>query len=405
MDRRTTTRRDLPTTLDLFSGIGGLCLALKPFSRTVCYVENDPACQAVLQARMESGDIDNAPIFSDIREISHGDVMTADGTVLKQVDRIVGGFPCQDISIMGAHKGFEGNKSSLFFFLMDAVRRFNPAEVILENVANIVSMYEVWTVVLKNLADAGYTHVRWATVSAGDVGAPHLRKRCFFLCTKIAPSTLHGGDVPGMGKRAEPFNNSNGWIMRTTGRRKGEPRIPRFLDIDEDSKKKKLVPKELTYLHRRLHQLGNVVCPQQGRLAVQCLWNSCGVRHKSRIPRKATSLPPWGYLHNGTIISLRKPQLPAVMAWPNRVIVPPPVPEGEDPNLLITEPWTRPRFPTHLCGGFLPTKRLTKRRCKDMGSALYYDQDTTVAERRSVRLNPQFIEWMQGFRPDFTKVS
>lgn len=396
----------LPTTLDLFSGIGGLSIALKPFSKTVCYVENDPSCQAVLRSRMRTGHIDTAPIFPDIREISHGNVVTSDGTALRRVDRIVGGFPCQDISQMGAKRGFDGEKSSLFFFLMEAVRRFDPTEVILENVSNIINMPAVWTVMLEQLVTAGYEHVRWATVSASDVGAPHLRKRCFFLCTKRAPARLHGGNVPGLHKPATLFN-STGWTTRTGGPRAGEPRIPRFKDLaasGKTRKKRKSLPTELTRLNRRLRQLGNVVCPQQGRLALRCLWNSCGLEPALPVLRSDTSIPPWGYLHDGKITSLCKPRLPEVLSWPKRVIAPPPVPKGVDPAILITEPWTRPRFPTPLCVGFLPMKRLTKRRCKDIGSALFYDRDTTAGERRSVRLNPQFIEWMQGLDPDYTKV-
>jgi len=53
-------------TLDLFSGIGGFALALKPFSKIVGYCEIDDYCRKVLSARMVTGDIDTAPIFSDV---------------------------------------------------------------------------------------------------------------------------------------------------------------------------------------------------------------------------------------------------------------------------------------------------------------------------------------------------
>ena len=404
----------LSTTLDLFSGIGGLCMALRPFSETICYVENDPACQAVLAARMESGHIDAAPIFSDIRDIEHGPVLKPDGTALLRVDRIVGGFPCQDISSAGRQKGFGGNKSSLFHHLMHAVRRFRPSEVILENVANILAMPTVWKVVFKSLHDAGYHHIRWCTVSAGDVGAPHLRRRCFFLATRAPPARLHSGAVPGVHDEPNGYN-SYGWNIRKTGPRRGEPSIPRFKKIDERSKRKQsaTVP-ELTAMRRRLRQLGNVVCPPQGRLAVQCLWNSCGTPIVVTTPRRGKtatgrrqlrSLPSWGYVHAGEdLVALSPPRLPAYIPWPKRVIFPPPLPKGVRADKFITKPWVRPRWPTPMCSNFNFTTRLTLRRTKDMGSALYYDRDTTEEERASVRLNPMFIEWMMGLPPNFTKV-
>ena len=401
------------TTLDLFSGIGGLCIALRPFSETICYVDNDPACQAVLAARMRSGHIDTAPIFSDIRDIGHAPVLKADGTPLTRVDRIVGGFPCQDISSAGRQRGFGGKKSSLFHHLMHAVRRFRPSEVILENVANILAMPTVWGSVFKSLRDAGYRHIRWCTVSAGDVGAPHLRRRCFFLATRAPPERLHGGAVPGVHDEPKAYN-SDGWNLRRTGPRRGEPSIPRLKKVDERSKRKQraAVP-ELTAVRRRLRQLGNVVCPPQGRLAVQCLWNSCGtptpptairIKKPATGPRYTGSLPGWGYVDGGgDIVALSSPRLPAYIPWPKRIILPPPLPKGVRADEVVTKPWVRPRWPTPMCGNFKFSTRLTKRRTKDMGSALYYDRDTT-AERASVRLNPMFIEWMMGFPPNFTKV-
>lgn len=55
--------------LDLFSGIGGISLALKPWVRTLAYCEIDPYCQAVLLSRMADGLLDNAPVWPDITSL------------------------------------------------------------------------------------------------------------------------------------------------------------------------------------------------------------------------------------------------------------------------------------------------------------------------------------------------
>lgn len=52
--------------LDLFSGIGGISLALKPWVQTVAYCEREPYAQAVLLERMQSNDLDTAPIWDDV---------------------------------------------------------------------------------------------------------------------------------------------------------------------------------------------------------------------------------------------------------------------------------------------------------------------------------------------------
>jgi DNA (cytosine-5)-methyltransferase 1 len=343
---------------------------------------------------MESCDLDQAPIHDDVRTIGTAKLMAKDGTELTNVECVLGGFPCQDISGQGKKSGLDGDKSSLFYNIIEAARRFNPNYIILENVHNILSMTNVWRVVLRCLHDAGFAHVRWATVSAADVGAPHLRKRVFFLARRVAPDLLHGGIVLGLDNEARPFNakESN---LHETGARINEPKIPRFINATK---------KEITKNNIRFRQLGNIVCVPQGRLAIDMLFHSCGVIPKKVKKLRDGRLPDWGYSQNGVITVLQKPVLPKTIAWPTRTIIPPPVPEGVDPAVVLTEPWVRPRYPTPTCGGSLPTKRLTKRRIKDVGSAVYYDSQTTAAERGSIRLNPQYVEWMQGLRPGYTCV-
>jgi len=61
---------DLPNMLnglDLFSGIGGLSVALQEWVRPLAYCEIDPYCQGVLLSRMASNDLDEAPIWPDIK--------------------------------------------------------------------------------------------------------------------------------------------------------------------------------------------------------------------------------------------------------------------------------------------------------------------------------------------------
>lgn len=52
--------------LDLFSGIGGITLALRNYCKPVAYCEIDPFCQSVLLQRMQEGDLPKAPIWDDV---------------------------------------------------------------------------------------------------------------------------------------------------------------------------------------------------------------------------------------------------------------------------------------------------------------------------------------------------
>lgn len=156
--------------LDLFSGIGGISLALKPWVRTVAYCEQDRYAQAVLLSRMRDGLLDRAPIWPDVR--------TLRGDMLPKIDAIFGGFPCQDISAAGLGKGLDGERSGLFFEIIRLVEEIRPAYVFLENVPAIRT--RGLGRVLRELSILRYD-CRWTVVSAAEVGAPHLRKRWFIV--------------------------------------------------------------------------------------------------------------------------------------------------------------------------------------------------------------------------------
>ncbi len=159
--------------LDLFSGIGGLSLALEPWVRPIAYCENDRHAQAVLLSRMREGTLERAPIWDDVVTLSKdalGDV---------EIDIIYGGFPCQDISAAGRGVGMEaGSRSGLFFEIMRLTKEIRPAFVFLENVPAIRT--RGLARVLHEFTALRYD-CRWTVVSAAELGAPHLRRRWFLL--------------------------------------------------------------------------------------------------------------------------------------------------------------------------------------------------------------------------------
>jgi DNA (cytosine-5)-methyltransferase 1 len=156
--------------LDLFSGIGGIALALKPWVRTVAYCERERHAQAVLLSRMRTGDLDEAPIWDDVQ--------TLRSDIFPRVDIISGGFPCQDISTAGSGAGMEGKRSGLVFELLRLVGECGPRFVFLENVPALA--VRGLDRLLLELDALGYD-ARWTIVSAAEMGAPHLRERIWIL--------------------------------------------------------------------------------------------------------------------------------------------------------------------------------------------------------------------------------
>lgn len=72
-------------------------------------------------------------------EIEHiGNVKEVDGNKFKDIDLLVGGSPCQDLSIAkNNRKGLDGERSGLFWEYVRILKEANPRYFILENVASM----------------------------------------------------------------------------------------------------------------------------------------------------------------------------------------------------------------------------------------------------------------------------
>lgn len=179
--------------LSLFTGAGGLDLGLKlacPDARVVCYVEGEGYAVAVLAARMADGWLDDAPVWSDVR--------TFDGRPWRGVvDCVVGGFPCQDISLAGKRAGIGGERSGLWREFARVIGEVGPRLVFVENVAALVS--DGLDVVLGDLAEMGFD-AEWGCVPASVVGAPHGRDRIFILAHAQHAERWPGDERRGRGR-------------------------------------------------------------------------------------------------------------------------------------------------------------------------------------------------------------
>jgi DNA (cytosine-5)-methyltransferase 1 len=162
------------TGLSLCAGIGGLDLALHlavETYRTVCYVEGDAFCQAVLERRMQEGHLNAAPIWPDLRSF--------DATPWRgRVDIVHGGPPCQPFSQAAGRGQRTTDTRNLLPHVYRIVAEATPAIVFLENVPGAMPYF--YHVVLPGLRRLGYA-VAAGLFTAAEVGAPHRRCRLFVL--------------------------------------------------------------------------------------------------------------------------------------------------------------------------------------------------------------------------------
>ena len=116
---------------------------------------------------------------------NHGDVTAVDWSTMPPVDILTGGYPCQPFSAAGRRKGTNDDRH-LWPHVREAIRHLRPRLTILENVAGHRSLG--FDRVLGDMAEDGL-HVRWASLRASDIGAPHHRERLFILA---APAYTEG---------------------------------------------------------------------------------------------------------------------------------------------------------------------------------------------------------------------
>lgn len=160
--------------LDLFAGSGIGSLAFKhiiPNYKTVCYVEWEAYCQAILISRIKDGLLDDAPIWDDIR--------TFDGKQwCGKVDIVYGGFPCQPFSQAGQRQG-EDDERNCWPDTIRIISEVQPRFTLIENVPGLLESGYVPTIIA-DFARIGYD-VEWDCVPAAFVGAPIIRSRLWFM--------------------------------------------------------------------------------------------------------------------------------------------------------------------------------------------------------------------------------
>jgi DNA (cytosine-5)-methyltransferase 1 len=109
----------------------------------------------------------------------------------RNIDLLVGGFPCQDYSVaktLNSSKGLKGKKGVLWWEILRLVKRHKPRFIFLENVDRLLKSPSNqrgrdFAVMLKTLGDAGYL-VEWRVVNAAEYGSPQRRIRVFIVATR-----------------------------------------------------------------------------------------------------------------------------------------------------------------------------------------------------------------------------
>lgn len=183
-------------------------------------VEIDPFCQRVLAARWPG-----VQRVNDVRGYRreersgepghHHDAPGEEERLQLQrdaVDLLVGGFPCQDLSVAGKRAGLGGERSGLFWEIVRIAKATSPTWGLFENVPGLVSSHRGsdMALVIAGLREC-WPVVGWRILDSRYFGVAQRRRRVFFVCgpteagvAQVLALTEGGAGDPEAGGEAGP---------------------------------------------------------------------------------------------------------------------------------------------------------------------------------------------------------
>lgn len=158
---------------ELFCGPGGIAIGAELANKEIAKFANskfehgwavDYHAETIKTYRRNvEGASEQTAIVADVREIT-----TKQLDKISKIDGFAYGFPCNDFSLVGEHKGIDGTFGPLYSYGIPILNEFNPKFFIAENVGGIRSANEGKALlkILEDLSNAG----------KGYVITPHLYK-------------------------------------------------------------------------------------------------------------------------------------------------------------------------------------------------------------------------------------
>lgn len=168
------------SVLSLFSGAGGMDLGFKQAGFDIVFANDvdEDACITY------SNNIDKNIICANINEI-------ADSEIPKNVDVLIGGFPCQGFSIANKNRSVDDKRNHLYKEMIRIISVSNPKIVVAENVKGILSLGRglIFNKIKQDLELLGY-QVDYRVFNTAYFGIPQLRERVIIIANKIGVTNL-----------------------------------------------------------------------------------------------------------------------------------------------------------------------------------------------------------------------
>lgn len=252
-----------PTVVSVFSGCGGLDLGFHMEGYRTVWA-NDFAEWAVAAFKENLGNVIH---YGDITKINP----CSDKTI-PDCDLVLGGFPCQDFSVIWKQPGLNGKRGGLYRHFLEFVDAKKPKAFVAENVKGLLTANNhkaIDTIVrdFENIAP-GYI-VKPHLYNFAEYGVPQFRERLLIVGIRIDtgfdfkhPKPTHGpnGSLPYVtagqalaNVSLVPYNNEQiGCKERTRQILELIPEGGNFTDIPKDNPL--YVKGMISHVYRRIHR-------------------------------------------------------------------------------------------------------------------------------------------------------
>lgn len=170
------------SVVSLFSGCGGLDLGfLGDFQSNGTYYEKLPF------EITWANDISSAACKTYRHNLKHeihwGDIWDAMDAIPKEADVVIGGFPCQDVSINGSRLAQDGVRTNLYKAMIEVVSRIRPRLFVAENVKGLLMSHSraFYNQMISDFEDLGDYRISPRLYLAADYEVPQMRERIFIV--------------------------------------------------------------------------------------------------------------------------------------------------------------------------------------------------------------------------------
>ena len=165
-----------PKILSLFSGCGGLDLGFHKAGYETVWA-NDFSHWACESFRKNIG---NVIVEGDIEQIDPNDPS------IPECDIILGGFPCQDFSMIWKQPGLEGERGNLYKSFLRFVNAKKPKVFVAENVKGLLTANKKKAIqqIITDFENCGY-YVQAKLYNFAEFGVPQFRERVLIVGVRL----------------------------------------------------------------------------------------------------------------------------------------------------------------------------------------------------------------------------